>query len=158
MNQIGVIGSSHCSLETYEIAREVGARIAKNKAILVCGGLTGVMEAACKGAKKNGGVTVGILPSLDKEDANEYVDIAIPTGYGLARNHMVVRCSDVLIAVEGNIGTLSEITFALNENKTVISLNSWDLESEKFNKGNYIVVSSAKEAVNTALKIINSKN
>jgi hypothetical protein len=111
--KIGVIGASNPNHEILKIAEEVGRLIAKNNAILVCGGLGGVMELACKGAKEENGITIGILPSKDKNDANPYVDIAIPTGLGEARNLIVVLSSDALIAIDGAYGTLSEIAMGL---------------------------------------------
>jgi uncharacterized protein (TIGR00725 family) len=94
----------------------------------VCGGLGGVMEAACRGAKDAGGTTVGILPGTDREAANRFVDIAIPTGLGEARNALVVRAADALIAVGGGYGTLSEIALALKAGKRVVGLGSWEIE------------------------------
>ncbi len=143
---IGVIGGSTCTEEICKIAYRVGYLIAKRGDILFTGGLGGVMLYASKGAKDAGGITVGILP-YGKEDANPYVDIAIPTYYGLARNHILVRASDALIAVDGFIGTLSEISFALNEGKTVVTINSWELDEKKITKGTYIKASTPEEAV-----------
>ncbi len=151
IHNIGVIGGSSCIDDVCKIAYEVGYLIGKSGNALICGGLGGVMLYASKGAKDAGGITVGILP-YGKEEANPYIDIAIPTFYGLARNHILVRASDVLIAIDGYIGTLSEISFALNEGKTVIALNSWNLEKEKITKGKYINASSPREAVELALK------
>jgi uncharacterized protein (TIGR00725 family) len=94
----------------------------------VCGGLGGVMEAACRGAKEAGGVTVGILPGTDRAAANAFVDVAIPSGLGEARNALVVRAADALIAVGGGYGTLSEIALALKAGKRVVGLDSWDIE------------------------------
>jgi uncharacterized protein (TIGR00725 family) len=96
--------------------------------VLVCGGLGGVMEAACRGAKDGGGTTVGILPGTDRGEANEFVDVAIPTGLGEARNALVVRAADALIAVGGGYGTLSEIALALKAGKRVVGLGSWGIE------------------------------
>ena len=124
---ISVIGGSKCSDETGKIAQEIGKNIAKSGLILACGGLGGVMEAAAKGAKENGGLTIGILPGERKTDANPYIDIAIPTGLGLARNTLVVRVADLIIALPGEYGTLSEISFALILKKTVINLGNWDI-------------------------------
>ena len=104
--QIGIIGASECSLETERLAEEVGREIARNKAILVCGGLGGVMEASARGAKQEGGITVGILPGFSFEDANPFIDIPIVTGLSHARNVLVVRSSHALIAIEGGYGTL----------------------------------------------------
>ncbi len=153
MKNIGVIGGSHCDEKICNLAYRVGYLIAKNHGVLISGGLSGVMECTSHGAKDAGGITVGILP-YGKEDANEYVDIAIPTYYGLARNHLVVRASDVLIAIDGFIGTLSEISFALNENKTVISLYSWDIDQNKITKGKYIRAKNPEDAVSLAFRYL----
>jgi uncharacterized protein (TIGR00725 family) len=126
--QIGVIGGAACSSEIYEIAREVGSAIARNGFALVCGGLSGVMEAACRGAKEAGGITIGLLPSSDKGDANTFCDLVIPTGLGHARNILVVHASDGLVAVDGEAGTLSEIAIALKIEKPLIGIRSWALE------------------------------
>jgi len=125
---ISVVGGHSCSEEIYQLAYELGKLIAQEGWVLVCGGKTGVMEAACKGAKETGGITVGILPSYDSEEANEYVDIKIPTGIGYARNALVVRAGQAVIAVSGKEGTLSEIAFALSEKKPVVGIATWDIE------------------------------
>jgi len=124
---VGVIGSGECSEELSSLAREVGREIARRGGILICGGLGGVMEAACEGAKEEGGLTIGILPGTSREDANPYVDIPIATGLSDARNVIIVRSSDVLIAVGGRWGTLSEIAFALKFGKPVVCLKGWDM-------------------------------
>ena len=124
---IGVIGSALASGKPYDEALEVGRLAAQGGATVLTGGLGGVMEAACKGAKEAGGQTIGILPGFDTRDANRYVDIPIITGLNHARNIIVVRSSHVLIAVGGEYGTLSEIAFAMKLGKTVISLGSWDV-------------------------------
>ena len=125
---ISVIGGSAPPHSALEEAYELGRLIAERGAVLVCGGLGGVMEAACRGAKDAGGITVGILPTDRREDANPYVDIAIPTGLGIARNLLVVRAGDVAIAVDGAWGTLSEIALAKNIGKTVIGLHSFNID------------------------------
>jgi uncharacterized protein (TIGR00725 family) len=124
---VGVIGSALASGKPYDEAMEVGRLTAKRGALVLTGGLGGVMEAACKGAKECGGETIGILPGFDDRDANRYIDIPIVTGLNHARNIIVVRTSDVLIAVGGEYGTLSEIAFAMKLGKPVISLDSWDV-------------------------------
>ena len=108
-----------CSAEIYEIARHGFS--------LVCGGLGGVMEAACRGAKEAGGITIGIIPTADKRDANPYCDLIIPTGLGHARNVLVVHASDALVAVDGETGTLSEIAIALKVGKPIVGINTWEL-------------------------------
>ena len=154
MLRIGVIGASRPTKEDSENAFKVGELIAKTRAILVCGGLTGVMEEACKGAKKRGGMTLGILPSDDAGEANQYVDIPIPTGFGMGRNVLVVRASEVVIAIGGSTGTLSEIAFALNSGKTVIGLGTWDVKKMGLEHSHFIIASSAKDAVERALRAL----
>ena len=129
MKMIGVIGAGSCNDEIYEMARKVGDGIAKAGAILVCGGLGGVMEAACRGAYEAGGQTVGILPGPDRAQANPYVTVPIVTDLGHARNILIVRSSNVLVAVSGGYGTLSEISIALKLGKPLIELHTWpDIE------------------------------
>jgi hypothetical protein len=109
------------------VAEEVGRAVAAAGAVLVCGGLGGVMEAACRGARAGGGLTVGILPGRDRAEANRHVDIAIPTGMGEARNALVVRAADAVVAVDGEYGTLSEIALALQAGIPVVGLDTWEL-------------------------------
>jgi hypothetical protein len=129
MLQIGVIGAGSCPTETAQVAEGVGREIARRGGVLICGGLGGVMEAAAKGAKQAGGLTVGILPGSSFADANPYIDIPIVTDLGHARNALVVHSSRAVIAVTGGYGTLSEIALALKLNKPVIGLNSWDIDA-----------------------------
>ena len=144
---IGVIGQGRdCSAQLLNQAEAVGYYIAKRDAILICGGLGGVMEAACRGAKKGGGTTIGVIPSARKSDANRYVDIPIVTGIGEARNIIIVRTADALIAVGGRYGTLSEIAFGLAFGKTIVGLNTWQ------NLDQVIQVDSAEDAVETVFK------
>jgi len=112
--------------------------------VLVCGGLGGVMEAACRGARDAGGRTVGILPGADRSAANRFVDVAIPTGLGEARNALVVRSADALVAVGGGYGTLSEIALALKAGKPVVGLDSWDIDGIE-------AAATPEEAVGAAL-------
>ena len=146
--QIGVIGAGQCSLEIERLAEEVGSEIAKKKALLICGGLGGVMEASARGAKKEGGVTIGILPGFSFEDANPFIDIPIVTGLSHARNVLVVRSSQAIIAVEGGYGTLSEIGIALKLRKPVVGLRTWDISKK------IITVETPKEAVKKAMSLI----
>ncbi len=148
--RIGVIGGSEVNSRIYRVAYEIGKEIAKNGYILVCGGLGGVMEAVSKGAKENGGVTMGILPGTDKEDANPYIDLPVPTGISYARNMIVVLNSDVIIAIDGKYGTLSEISYANIFGKKVIGLETWDIEGvEK--------AESAEDAVKRAILFLKSR-
>ncbi|MGB8658330.1 MAG: TIGR00725 family protein [Candidatus Zixiibacteriota bacterium] len=142
---IGVIGASDCSDDISKLAEEVGERIAKAGAVLVCGGMGGVMEAAAKGARKQSGTTIGILPGVDKNQSNSFIDFPIVTGLGEGRNLLVIRNSDAVIALPGEFGTLSEIAFALKLGKPVIGLSTWDV-SEKI-----IKAENADEAVRMAL-------
>ena len=124
---VSVIGGSSPDEEAVSLAFEVGKLIASKRWILICGGLGGVMEAAAKGAKHAGGMTIGILPQKEKQYANPYIDIPIPTGIGYARNAIVAYTGDIVIALPGSYGTLSEIGFALSEGKRVIGVKTWDI-------------------------------
>jgi uncharacterized protein (TIGR00725 family) len=122
---VGVVGSSEPDEQLAAIAEAVGAEIAGRDGVLVCGGLGGVMEATCRGARGAGGLTVGILPGEDRAAANKWVSVAIPTGLGELRNGLIVRAADVLVAIGGGFGTLSEIALALRSGKKVIGLAAW---------------------------------
>ena len=155
---MGVIGSSNAEPELLKLAEEVGAEIARNGAAVVCGGLSGVMEAVCRGARREGGLTIGIIPSDDKRDANQYIQIPIVTGMGMGRNVMLVKTADVLIAVGGEFGTLSEIAHALNIGKKVIGLRTWKLEkAHTRNISNLVEVDTPKKAVALALATISAQ-
>ncbi|MFQ5605062.1 MAG: TIGR00725 family protein [bacterium] len=145
---IGVIGGGRCSTEIAQLAEEVGKGIAENHALLVCGGLTGVMEAACRGAKSKSGTTIGILPGSQKADANPFVDIAIATGLGVARNLIIVRTADAVIAIDGEFGTLSEISFCLKFQVPLIGLKTWSIDPAM------VVAESADEAVKKVFELI----
>ena len=127
MIYVAVVGSASCDAAVAALAREVGREIARRDVVLVCGGRGGVMEAACRGAKEQGGTTVGILPGGDRSQANPYVDVAIPTGLGEARNVIIVRSADAVVAVSGGYGTLSEIALALKMARPVVGLGTWEL-------------------------------
>ena len=124
---IGVIGGETCSPAEGETAFAVGRELAARGHTLVCGGRGGVMREACRGARSEDGVTVGILPGDDRTDMNEFVTVPIVTGIGFARNTMIPRTADALVAVGGRYGTLSEIAFALIAGKPVVTMGSWDL-------------------------------
>ena len=124
---IAVVGPGRADRPQLTEAEAVGRGLAEAGAVLVCGGLGGVMEAACRGAREAGGLTLGLLPGSDRAAANAWVSVAVPTGLGEARNALVVRASDAVIAVAGEYGTLSEIALALKAGKPVVGIGTWDL-------------------------------
>ena len=135
-----------------EAAEEAGAAIAEAGAVLVCGGLGGVMEAACRGARSKLGATVGFLPGEDREDANGWVEVAIPTGLGEGRNLLVVRSADAVVAVGGGWGTLSEIALALRAGKPVVGLDTWELRRHGATVDGIVAASEPRAAVAEALQ------
>ncbi|NOZ69638.1 MAG: TIGR00725 family protein [Deferribacteres bacterium] len=145
---ISVIGAGSCDKEIYGVAEETGRLIARNGCILVTGGLGGVMEAASRGAREAGGITVGILPGFSKEDANEYVQIPVVTGMSHARNVIVVRSADAVIAIAGEYGTLSEIAIALKLGRPVVGIRTWE------NIEGVIRAASPAEAVQKAMALV----
>lgn len=142
---MAVVGPGDASAAESETAEAVGRELAERGAVLVSGGLGGAMEAACRGAKQAGGTTVGILPGLDRGAANRWVDVAVPTGVGEARNALVVRAADAVIAVAGGYGTLSEIALALKCGKPVVGLGSWTIDGVE-------PAADAGKAVDSALR------
>ncbi len=151
---VTVCGSGSCTAETARLAEEVGRQLAENGAIVLCGGLGGVMEAACRGAKRAGGVTVGVLPGRNRRDANPYVDIPIVTGMGEARNVIVVSSAQSVIAVTGGYGTLSEIALALKLGIPVIGLGTWQLSRDGWDEEPRITVATdPADAVRKALAL-----
>ena len=154
---IAVIGGSQCSKEETRLAEEVGRELARRGAILICGGLGGVMEAACRGASSEGGTTIGILPGDDSQAANPHVQIPIVTGIGYARNVTVVKSAQAVIAVGGSYGTLSEISHALQNGIPVIGLNTWSLSRNNQQDKSIIPAQSPTEAVDKALGLAASQ-
>jgi len=150
---IAVIGGNQCSPQEAQLAEEVGRELARQGAILVCGGLGGVMEAACRGASSEGGITIGILPGDSRQAANRYVQIPIVTGLGYARNLAVVKSAQAVIAIAGSYGTLSEISHALQSGIPVIGLNTWSLSRNGQQDKSIIPAQNAVEAVNKALSL-----
>lgn len=151
---IAVIGAGSCPANVAGLAEEVGRLLAQEGATVVCGGLGGVMEAACRGARSAGGQTIGILPGRSRRDANPFVDIPVVTGMGEARNVIVVGSSQAVIAVSGGYGTLSEIAHALKLGIPVVGLNSWDLSKQGAQDGDRIVqATDAADAVQKALTL-----
>ena len=126
--RIAVIGGSRPGRQAVETALEVGRLIARAGAVVVCGGLGGVMEAACRGAREEGGLAIGILPGGSPADANPWVDVAVATGLGYTRNALVVMNADAVIAIDGEYGTLSEIAYGKIHGKTVVGLGTWEVK------------------------------
>jgi uncharacterized protein (TIGR00725 family) len=156
--RIGVIGPSEAPAELRSLAEDVGRLIAEAGAILICGGGSGVMKAASKGAKSAGGITVGIIPGTNENEANEYVDIPIITGMGHGRNIINVWSSDAIIAIGGGYGTLSEIALALRTDKPVIGLSTWDFSAKGVREpAHYLKVRTAKRAISAALELAAQK-
>ena len=124
---VSVIGGHKCDEAASHLAEKIGGIIAAENAVVVCGGRGGIMEAVSRGAKAAGGLTVGIIPGEDKRDANEFVDIVISTGMGYSRNTLVAGTADMVVALPGEYGTLSEIGAALNARKTVYGFGAWDI-------------------------------
>jgi uncharacterized protein (TIGR00725 family) len=149
---IAVIGAARAGASDCDAAEAVGRGVAEGGAVLVCGGLGGVMEAACRGATSAGGTTVGILPGTDRLEANDYVAVAIATGIGEARNAVVVGTADAVVAVGGEFGTLSEIALALKAGTPVIGVHSWELGRAGTPVPGIEAVGSAGEAVAVALE------
>ena len=155
---IGVIGAGRCDSELYALAQDVGNRLAQQGYGLICGGLGGVMAAACKGAKQAAGLTVGILPGSDAAAANPWVDVVIPTGLGEARNLIIVRSAIALIAIAGEYGTLSEIAFSLKLQKPLIGLRTWQPIRPGAIAPDFPLAESAEEAVQWVITQVGSGN
>ncbi len=150
---IAVIGAAACDAGQAQMAEEVGRLLAARGAILVCGGRGGVMEAACRGAFQAGGMTIGLLPGNDSSQGNPYLTVALPTGLGEARNTLVAKAGQAVIAVAGGYGTLSEIAFALKSGRRVVGLGSWEARSGSGEMASILQASSAEEAVKFALDV-----
>ena len=150
---LAVCGPDPCSPEVGRQSDEVGRLLARAGAVLVCGGLGGSMEAASRGASAEGGTVLGILPGSNRSGGNPYLTVSIPTGMGEARNTLIVRSSDALIAVAGEFGTLSEIAFALKTGVPVVGLGTWELFKGGRRIEAFPQVSSPQEAVREALRL-----
>ena len=150
---VGVVGPDPAPNDVAAKAEEVGRLLANAGAVLVCGGLGGVMEAACHGAVEQGGTTIGLLPGTSRGGGNPYLTVSIPTGMGEMRNALVVRSSDAVIAVAGEFGTLSEIAFALKTGVPVVGLETWELAKRGQRVDAFLVAQSPEEAVREALRL-----
>jgi uncharacterized protein (TIGR00725 family) len=143
---VAVVGPGEANPEERELAEDVGQALGQAGAVIVCGGLGGVMAAACRGASTAEGTCIGILPGTDRAAANDWVTIAIPTGLGELRNGLVVRAADVVIAIGGGPGTLSEIALALKTGVPVVGIDTWKIDGVE-------AVSGAEAAVKRALEL-----
>lgn len=151
---VAVVGPSAGSPAELAQGEAVGRLLAEAGAVLVCGGMGGVMEAAAGGAVKAGGKTVGILPTASRLEGNPYLTIAVATGFGEARNAVVVRTADVVIAVHGEFGTLSEIALALKMDKPVVGLGTWELRKAGEPVDAIVRATSAEDAVEKAMRLV----
>jgi uncharacterized protein (TIGR00725 family) len=150
---VAVCGGDPADAPALAQAEEVGRLLARAGAVLVCGGLGGVMEAACRGAHAEGGTTVGLLPGTTRAAANPHVSIAVPTGMGEMRNALVVRSADSLIALDGEFGTLSEIAFALKTGVPVVGMGTWELAMGGQPVKAFVSAASPADAVTEALRL-----
>ena len=150
---IGVVGPDPAPDDVARQAEVVGRLLAKAGAVLVCGGLGGVMEAAARGAAAEGGTSIGLLPGATREAANRYLTISIPTGMGEMRNVLVVRASDAVIALAGEFGTLSEIAFSLKTGVPVVGLETWELAKAGKRVDPFVLAESPEQAVSEALRL-----
>ena len=148
---VAVIGGQRPPPEALVQAEAVGRLVAGAGAILLCGGLGGVMEAACRGAKAGGGLTIGVLPGGDRAEANPFVDVPIVTAMATARNVIIVRTADGIIAIDGSFGTLSEMAHALDQGKRIVSLGAWDLAKAGVPPDRIVTAKTPGEAVRAAL-------
>ncbi len=156
MYYIGVIGAAECTPEVYRLAEEVGRELAKRGAVLLCGGRGGVMEAASRGAGQEGGVSIGILPGIDRVEENPHLTYSIVTGLNDARNAVIARSSHGVIAVCGGYGTLSEIGLSLKAGVPVVGLRTWNIKNPR---GESIIlrVEKAEEAVEMVLTLVGER-
>ena len=152
MYNIGVIGGGKADEKYREVSIELGRLLARRKAVVFCGGMTGVMEWVAQGVHDEKGIIVGILPGMKMSSGNGHLTVKMPTGIGYARNFLIVRAAEALIAVDGSTGTISEATFALSEGKSVIIIGNLDLERRKPDDGLIFRVETAEEAVDLAFQ------
>jgi uncharacterized protein (TIGR00725 family) len=153
MIYVAVCGPGRASAEEESLAEEVGRLLAEAGAIMVCGGTTGVMDAAARGARAGGGTCIGILPGRDRSEASPHLTHSLPTGMGEGRNVLVARAADALIAISGEYGTLSEIAFARRIGVPVVGLRTWELHRRGERVEAYVPAATPQEAVEAALQL-----
>jgi uncharacterized protein (TIGR00725 family) len=150
---VAVVGGGEAGDDVCRLAEDLGRELARRGAVVVTGGLGGVMAAASRGAKDGQGSTIGILPGADRADANPWVDVAVPTGLGEGRNLLVVRAADAVVAVAGEFGTLSEIALALRAGTPVIGLRTWELARDGRPVDAIVVASTPADAAGKAVAL-----
>jgi uncharacterized protein (TIGR00725 family) len=158
MIYVAVCGPGIASAEEESLAEEVGRLLARAGAVVVCGGMTGVMDAAARGAEAEGGVSIGILPGTDRSGASPHLTYALPTGMSEGRNVLVARAADALIAVAGEFGTLSEIAFALKIGVPVVGLRTWELHRGGATVEAFTTADTPENAVARALELARDRN
>lgn len=155
---VAVVGAGRAAAALERVAEDVGRGLGEQGAVVLCGGLTGVMEAVSRGCRAAGGTSVGVLPGDDRAEANEFVDVALATGMGEMRNALIVRAADVVVALGGEYGTLSEVAFALKIGRPVVGYDTWELSKDGEPRDGIVRVGSAEEAVATALRLCSRRS
>ncbi len=150
---VAVVGAGTSDEDLQRVAEAVGRGLGERGAVMLCGGLSGVMEAVCRGCRAAGGTSIGILPGDARSDANDFVDVAIATGMGEMRNALIVRAADVVVALGGEYGTLSEVAFALKTGRPVVGYDTWELRKSGGADDGIVRVGSADDAVAAALRL-----
>ena len=151
---VAVIGASNATEWELATAERVGRLLADAGCVLVCGGLGGVMDAAARGAAAGGGISIGILPGDDREDASRHLTVAIASGFGEARNAIVARSADAVVAVGGEFGTLSEIALALKMGKPVVGVGTWELGRDDLAKDPIVRTETPDDAVTQLRRLL----
>jgi uncharacterized protein (TIGR00725 family) len=151
---VAVIGASNATEWELDCAEEMGRLLAAEGWVLVCGGLGGVMDAAARGCAETGGVSIGILPGDDRVDASRHLTVAVATGFGEARNAIVARSADAVIAVGGEFGTLSEIALALKMHKPVVGLGTWELGRDDLERDPIVRVETPADAIDHLRRVL----
>ena len=151
---IAVVGANQAPPEVLALAERAGRAVARSGAVLVCGGLGGCMAASCRGAHAEGGLTMGILPSNDPATANSDVDIVLPTNMGAMRNLLIILSADAVVAIDGGLGTLSEIAVALQHRKPVFGIGTWEVDAVRSGGASVTPCETPEEAVRKAMEAV----